>query len=74
MTFTLDLSTVWTALAALIAIDLLIWFLTGMQVNLARGNAALRWLKSGLPVVAERAPVQSGLPPGDARAAQLAGR
>jgi hypothetical protein len=54
MNVALDLSTLLIVLAALFAGGLLAWFFVGMNANLTRGNLALRWLKSGLPVVADK--------------------
>jgi hypothetical protein len=40
------------AVAALIAVFL--WFAIGTQLNVRRGNAILRWLQGGLPLIGKR--------------------
>jgi len=50
----LDPSTIAIGLAMIVALGIFVWFFVGMQMNLTRGNAALRWLKDGLSLLTEK--------------------
>jgi hypothetical protein len=50
----LNASAIGLTLLAAVAVVILAWFFVGMQMNLVRGNNALRWIKDGLPVLAEK--------------------
>jgi hypothetical protein len=41
-------------LAAAVAASLVGWFFIGAQMNVRHGHAALRWLRSGLPLICQR--------------------
>lgn len=49
-----DLSAVAPSLAIGVLLVFMLWFAIGTQVNIRRGNAVLRWLQGGLPVLAPR--------------------
>ena len=54
MPFQLSPSILGVIVVAAIISGLAIWLFAGMQWNLRRGNDALRWLRDGMPVIAER--------------------
>jgi hypothetical protein len=54
MGITLTPTTVITGLVMALALGMFIWFFVGMQMNLARGNAALRWMKEGIQLLSEK--------------------
>lgn len=54
MGITLTPTAIITGLVVAIALGVFIWFLAGMQMNLARGNAALRWMKDGIQLLSEK--------------------
>jgi hypothetical protein len=43
------------AVAILLLLAVMLWFTWGTQRNISRGNALLRWLQTGLPVLGRRA-------------------
>jgi hypothetical protein len=54
----ISLSAVGTAAAILLVLLVMLWFTWGTQRNISRGNALLRWLQGGLPVLGRRATVK----------------
>jgi len=54
MGITLTPTTIITGLVMAIALGMFIWFFVGMQMNLVRGNAALRWMKDGIKLLSEK--------------------
>lgn len=51
----ISLPAIGTAGAILLLLAVMLWFTWGTQRNISRGNALLRWLQSGLPVLGRRA-------------------
>jgi len=49
-----DLSPFATSLAIALLVLVMLWFAFGTQRNIARGNALLRWLQAGLPLIGKR--------------------
>jgi hypothetical protein len=49
-----DLSPFATSLAIALLVLVMLWFALGTQRNIARGNALLRWMQSGLPLIGKR--------------------
>jgi hypothetical protein len=49
-----DLSPFATSLAIALLVLVMLWFALGTQRNIARGNALLRWLQAGLPLIGKR--------------------
>jgi hypothetical protein len=47
-----------TAVAILLVLTVMLWFTWGTQHNISRGNALIRWLQPGLPVLGRRATVK----------------
>jgi hypothetical protein len=54
----ISLQAVGTAFAILLVLAVMLWFTWGTQRNISRGNALLRWLQAGLPVLGRRATVK----------------
>jgi hypothetical protein len=54
----ISLPAVGTAAAILLVLVVMLWFTWGTQRNISRGNALLRWLQSGLPLLGRRATVK----------------
>jgi len=54
----ISLPAVGTAFAILLVLAVMLWFTWGTQRNISRGNALLRWLQPGLPVLGRRATVK----------------
>jgi len=50
----INATTIVTGVATAIVLGIFIWFFVGMQLNLARGNAALRWMKDGIKLLSEK--------------------
>jgi hypothetical protein len=46
--------TIVTVLAVVFFVGFFLWFAIGTQVNIRRGNAFLRWLQGGLPLIGRR--------------------
>jgi hypothetical protein len=49
-----DLSPFAPSLAVALLVLVMLWFALGTQRNIARGNALLRWLQTGLPLIGKR--------------------
>jgi hypothetical protein len=49
-----DLSPFATSLAIALLVLVMLWFALGTQRNIARGNALLRWMQVGLPLIGKR--------------------
>ena len=49
-----DLSAFGASLAIALLATVMLWFALGTQRNIKRGNALLRWLQDGLPLLGER--------------------
>jgi hypothetical protein len=49
-----DISPVTFSVVTLLLITFLLWFALGTQRNVRRGNDALRWMQTGLPLLGER--------------------
>jgi hypothetical protein len=47
-----------TAVAILLVLAVMLWFTWGTQRNISRGNALIRWLQPGLPVLGRRATIK----------------
>jgi hypothetical protein len=43
-----------TVLAVVVFVGFFLWFAIGTQLNIRRGNAFLRWLQGGLPLIGRR--------------------
>lgn len=54
----ISLPAVGTAAAILLVLVVMLWFTWGTQRNISRGNALLRWLQTGLPLLGRRATVK----------------
>ena len=50
-----DLTQLASSLAIALLVLVMLWFAFGTQRNVARGNALLRWLQAGLPLLGKRA-------------------
>jgi hypothetical protein len=46
--------TIATVLAVVVFVGFFLWFAIGTQLNIRRGNAFLRWLQGGLPLIGRR--------------------
>jgi hypothetical protein len=46
--------TIVTVLAVVVFVGFFLWFAIGTQLNIRRGNAFLRWLQGGLPLMGRR--------------------
>jgi len=46
--------TIVTVLAVVLFVGFFLWFAIGTQLNIRRGNAFLRWLQGGLPLIGRR--------------------
>jgi hypothetical protein len=49
-----DLTPLASSLAIALLLLVMLWFALGTQRNIARGNALLRWMQTGLPLVGKR--------------------
>lgn len=47
-----------TALIAVVAVVVLVWFAAGTTWNVRRGSALMRWMQGGLPLLGERTTVR----------------
>ncbi len=50
-----DLTALSTSVAIALLLVVMLWFALGTQRNIGRGNAVLRWLQAGLPLLGKRA-------------------
>src|SRR6266536_3107983 len=48
------LDTIATVLTVVLFVGFFLWFAIGTQLNIRRGNAFLRWLQGGLPLIGRR--------------------